>query len=135
MATRRKAVRKSGAKKKRKYTRRAAPRSPRVDPRSIREITLDTAKKLVVSERNAAYGNPEDNFGHIAGMFNIYQSAKPSHPALTGFAAITTHDVAVFMILTKVARIAQSPAKQDHWDDLAGYAACGAECAMKDEAE
>ncbi len=38
------------------------------------------------------------------------------------------------MILMKLSRLATSPAKPDHWIDMAGYAACGGECATKEEA-
>ena len=41
---------------------------------------------------------------------------------------IEQHDVAAMMALLKVSRIRWSPTKRDHWQDLAGYAACGWDC-------
>ena len=36
--------------------------------------------------------------------------------------------IANMMILLKVARLKSSPSHKDSWVDVAGYAACGAEC-------
>ena len=41
---------------------------------------------------------------------------------------IDAKDVAMMMVLLKIARIAAGGGKADSWIDLAGYAACGAEC-------
>ena len=41
---------------------------------------------------------------------------------------VEAKDVAVMMALLKIARIAAGGGKADSWIDLAGYAACGAEC-------
>lgn len=41
---------------------------------------------------------------------------------------IDANDVAMMMALLKIARIAAGGGKADSWIDLAGYAACGAEC-------
>ena len=42
-------------------------------------------------------------------------------------------DVAAMMSMLKLARIAKSPEKADSWIDLAGYAACGGECATQED--
>jgi hypothetical protein len=42
-----------------------------------------------------------------------------------------TADVAAMLALLKIARLQQSPNHRDSWVDLAGYAACGAECGLK----
>lgn len=89
-----------------------------------RLITLEQAGQAVLQDRNTDYGNPEDNFSDIGRMYSIYkENNEPNvHRA---------HDVAIFCILIKVCRIKQSPKKQDHWTDIAGYSACGPECADK----
>jgi hypothetical protein len=35
------------------------------------------------------------------------------------------------LALLKIARLKNSPNHRDSWVDIAGYAACGAECALK----
>jgi len=37
--------------------------------------------------------------------------------------------VPVMMILLKISRLAHTPGNADHWVDIAGYCAIGAECA------
>lgn len=95
----------------------------------LRQEVLDTAAKYVSSDRNTEYGEPEDNFRTIAEMWNAYLAARPGHDT----PEITSADVAAMQALLKVARLAQSPSKADHWIDVAGYAACGAEAAKAGE--
>lgn len=83
---------------------------------TIREDTLMEAKRVVSHDRNQQYGGPEENFGVIANMWSAFLGIK-----------IQAHEVAVMEILIKVARARVSPEKWDHWVDIAGYAACGAE--------
>jgi len=87
-----------------------------------RSSTLDQAKQAVMSDRNTDYDDPEDNFNHIADMWNAY---------LRNDITLDAVDVANLMILVKLARITTSPKKQDHWVDVAGYAACGYGCAAE----
>lgn len=81
-----------------------------------RMLVLEDAARIVNQDRNIDYGSPEDNFGRIAVMWGAYLNQD-----------IRRHDVAAMMIMLKLARIGQSPDKMDHWVDIAGYAACGAE--------
>ena len=96
------------------------PLIPREEPDdkvpTIRESTLDDAKLIISSDRNLDYGTPEQNFQTIASLWTTYTGR-----------VVGPHDVAVMLLLVKVARIRTSPKKQDHWVDIAGYAACGAE--------
>lgn len=85
-----------------------------------RKDILDEAAKCVLKDRNAAYGNPEDNFRVIADFWSTYLSAARGVPI-----AITTLDVANMMIQTKLARLANNSTHKDSWVDVAGYAACG----------
>ena len=68
------------------------------------------------------HGAPEVSFPKVAALWTAYYG-KPFAP----------HDVAVMLALLKVARIASTPAHADNWVDLAGYAACGAECVLKED--
>ena len=83
-----------------------------------RERILEEARLIISKDRNVDYGEPEQNFERIADLWSSYLG--PNRWVLA-------HEVAVMMVLLKVARIATSPHKEDHWVDLVGYAACGGE--------
>ena len=87
-----------------------------------REDVLDTAKQYVSRDRNAQYDEPERNFERIAQMWNVV--LKPAMER----GEFNAHEVATAMACVKLSRIVTSPESNDHWIDLAGYAACGAEC-------
>ena len=64
---------------------------------------------------------PEDNFSLIADLWGVYLKSD-----------IGAEDVAIMMILLKVARTASSSYEdEDSWVDIAGYAACGGEIATQ----
>lgn len=79
-----------------------------------RKSILEQSIEIVTKDRNTTYGEPEDSFTTIAGLWSAY-TGQP----------FTPQDVAVMMALLKVARIKNSPQTLDNWIDLAGYAACG----------
>ena len=87
---------------------------------------LHAAEKRVCGQREQDYGTPEDNFETIAGLWETYLSRACVDEA--GGVYIDANDVAMMMALLKIARIAAGGGKADSWIDLAGYAACGAEC-------
>lgn len=90
---------------------------------SGRAQILGEALSIVTKDRNAAYGNPEDNFQNIADYWNTYltQSKKVD-------IVITPVDVAYLMILMKMARLTTNPLHSDSLTDVVGYAACGRDC-------
>ena len=88
---------------------------------------LDTAKGYVTADRNATHGDPEDNFRTIAEYWEAYLLSND-----TAATEIYTYDVAAMMVLMKVSRLATSPGQEDHWVDIAGYAACGGEVSTRD---
>lgn len=90
---------------------------------NYREYTLAKAREHVVLERQDEYGTPEDNFNVIAELWDSYLSGLHHK--------IEATDVANMMILLKVARGMNNPSYQDNWEDIAGYAACGSECAHR----
>ena len=81
-----------------------------------REQILDQARECVTGQRAQDYGNVEDNFGTIASLWGAYLDKT-----------ISCEDVAALMVLLKIARI-KGGSTDDSWVDVAGYAACGAEC-------
>ena len=87
---------------------------------------LHAAEKCVCGQRETDYGTPEDNFETIAELWGTYLRRACVDEA--GCVHIDANDVAMMMALLKIARIAAGGGKADSWIDLAGYAACGAEC-------
>lgn len=87
---------------------------------------LHAAEKCVCGQRETDYGTPEDNFETIAELWETYLRRACVDEA--GGVYIEANDVAMMMALLKIARIAAGGGKADSWIDLAGYAACGAEC-------
>lgn len=83
-----------------------------------RKECLDHAAEVVLTDRSKQYGSPEDCFSLIARLWSSYLG----HP-------VSSCDVACLMALLKIARAKHNPRHDDDWVDLAGYAACGAECA------
>lgn len=89
---------------------------------SIRAEILQEALKIVDGPRNENYGEPEDSFKLIAQFWNNYLEDMGNIVSLKG------HDVAVMLILLKIARLSKSCGGHiDSWIDVAGYAACGYE--------
>ena len=90
---------------------------------------LDTAKQIVTTDRNARYGEPENNFDVIAQFWNHYITATKDVCLY-----LSATDVALMMVLFKVGRILTSTTvKEDSYIDAAGYIACAAECAAREE--
>lgn len=93
------------------------------DPVGERCKVLLQAVNAVCSDRNQRYGEPEDNFGVIAELWNAYLKAGMPEGACA--VDLGAQQVAEMMILFKVGRAAT--AMEDHRDtyvDIAGYAAC-----------
>lgn len=84
-----------------------------------RKEVLDTAIKTVCEERQDSYGTPEDNFAIIAVLWSW----------CLGDVMLEAEDVAIMMILLKIARIQTGTFKPDNYIDITGYAACAAEVA------
>lgn len=87
---------------------------------------LRAAEKCVCGQRETDYGTPEDNFKAIAELWSAYLDRMSV--GKYGNTIVEAKDVAAMMALLKIARIAAGGGKADSWIDLAGYAACGAEC-------
>jgi len=83
-----------------------------------RTAVLEDALAAVNGERSQSYDEPEDNFGRTAQLWSAYLTVD-----------ITAVDVAVLMVLLKIARLMHTPGHVDSWVDIAGYAACGADVA------
>ena len=91
-----------------------------------RAAILNEAMKITHQDRNANYGNPEDNFKNIAALWNAYWIPKVQRlEKPSGFTPqFGPEDVAVMNMLIKVARLSNNPNHHDSAVDIAGYAAC-----------
>ena len=98
----------------------------------LRKELLEKAIEITEGARQQHYGTPEDNFSRIAEYWQTYLRQTQ---LVDGQIILCPHDVAVMMILMKVARLAADHLHDDSWLDIAGYASCGSECAMKDSDE
>lgn len=97
--------------------------------KSIRQGILEEAIRITSTDRNKDYGEPEDNFSIIAELWSAYLRSIDIDFKTEDLTSVA---VAAMMILMKVSRVATSPEKRDHWVDIAGYAACGAQCVGED---
>lgn len=80
---------------------------------------FEEARKLVCFDRASTYGDARLSFDRIADLWSAIGIQRDGE-------LILGSDVALMMVLLKVARQASSP-KDDNWVDMAGYAALGAE--------
>lgn len=83
----------------------------------VRAEVLREAERLIVGDRAEDYGDARVNHNRIAALWRAYLEVGKQ---------ITAADVAVMMLLVKVART-QHSFKWDSFVDIAGYAALAAE--------
>ncbi len=98
------------------------------DPKmSCRETVLEEAKRCICQDRQNQYGEPEDSFFTIAQFWSTYLVGehKLSH-------ILSKEDVAIMMVLLKVARTNGHKHHVDNYVDMAGYAALAAELAQNE---
>lgn len=87
------------------------------DPRT--EI-LATAHELINGDRAKDYGDPQENFGRLAALWNAQLGKKLAEP-------LTAQDVAYCLIQLKMSRLANTPGHKDSLIDVCGYAALAGE--------
>lgn len=75
---------------------------------------FDAAYANVTADRRDIYGDPQDTYRRISTMRKVVdECADPQIREILG------------MIITKVARLVQTPDHLDSWIDIAGYSRCG----------
>ena len=75
---------------------------------------FDAAHASVTLDRRDIYGPPIDTYRRIAALRSVVDECPdPQIREILG------------MIITKVARLVQTPEHLDSWVDVAGYARCG----------
>jgi hypothetical protein len=72
---------------------------------------LTTAEEIINGQRAKDYGDAKENHERIAALWNVYAGTNLTHD-----------DVAVMMILLKIARFMENGYHQDTVVDIAGYA-------------
>ena len=82
---------------------------------------LETAAKIVTGQRQHDYGDKYQNHENIANLWSAYLDYD-----------ISAHDVAICMLLVKVARLKHRPT-EDCYIAMAGYAAIAGEIQDKDD--
>jgi len=87
---------------------------------SVSDNILKIAQDLIKGDRANDYGDKTITHSNIATLWSDYLG----HP-------ISAHDVAICMILLKIARL-KTAHKEDSYIDIAGYAAIAAEIEIKD---
>lgn len=81
-----------------------------------RTYILDAAKHCITVDRQKTHGDAENSFGLIAGYWSSHLDTH-----------VTSADVAVMMVLFKLARIKGNPLHADSYVDAVGYAALSGE--------
>jgi len=92
---------------------------------SVREKILSKAKDAVCKSRQSTYGDIEDSFDRIAVMWSAYLKGLKESSELDG------RNVALMMIMLKIARSEHKTDYDDNYVDIAGYAANAAELAIE----
>jgi len=82
---------------------------------------LDRAAKIVTGQRQFDYGNKYENHKNISDLWSAYLGKE-----------VSAHDVAICMLLVKVARL-KHRTTEDCYIDMAGYAAIAGEINDKDK--
>ena len=82
---------------------------------------LEEAAKFVTGQRQYDYGNKYENHKNISDLWSAYLGRE-----------ILPHDVAICMLLVKVARLKHRKTK-DCYLDMAGYAAIAGEITDKEK--
>lgn len=97
---------------------RNAPIMPERKKELMGERIFNTAKNIINGHRQDDYGTPEDSFQNIANYWNAYltQIADKREEGLTA------KDIALMMVLFKIARLGHDYTK-DSVVDICGYAA------------
>ena len=82
---------------------------------------LSEATRLVGKDREEDYGDKVHNHNNIARLWSVYLDTK-----------VEAHDVAVMMVLLKIARTKLGKVSKDTYIDMAAYGAIAGEIKFKE---
>jgi hypothetical protein len=80
----------------------------------------------VGGDRDRQHGAKKDNFDRIAAMWNAWLSIRKDQSA-----PLAAHDVAMMMVVMKLARTQSGSFNIDDYVDACGYASCAGEVAQQ----
>jgi hypothetical protein len=84
---------------------------------------LAKAADIVGGERAKDYGDKYVNHRRIADLWNMWlKESRKGDNALSDCPEIQAYDVAMMMLMVKIARLMHSPGHPDSHLDIAGYA-------------
>jgi len=86
-------------------------------------VTILSDASVAIDDRDDAYGNPRENHACIATLWTAFLRRR----GVVVHEVLHSRDVAMMMVLVKVARDAHHP-KRDNLVDLAGYAVVAGMC-------
>ena len=90
--------------------------------RKVASHILDTARKVVTTERGNQHGGAEDSFAMIAALWTTYLNNANNKIEVFNGVSVTAYDVAQMMTLLKVARAVHgNPLNEDNYVDASGY--------------
>jgi hypothetical protein len=87
----------------------------------ITKDILKEADKLIAGERHKDYGDKVKNHNNISKLWSAYKDIE-----------ITAHDVAVMMVLLKIARTKLGEVSKDTYIDMSAYGAIAGEIKFKE---
>jgi len=82
---------------------------------------LEKANILIAGERHKDYGDKVENHKNIAKLWSAYLDVK-----------VETHDVAILMVLLKIARTKLGEVSEDTYIDMSAYGAIAGEIKFKE---
>lgn len=85
-----------------------------------REEILTTAIQYITKDRAATHGDAEDNFDNIADLWSWWMRGREIYE-------MNNFDVAMMMVLFKIARVKANPGHVDSYVDGVGYLAIAGE--------
>ena len=88
----------------------------------ITKEILSEATRLVGTDRQKDYGDKVENHDNIARLWSAYLGIK-----------IEAHDVALMMVLLKMARTKLGKVSKDTYIDMSAYSAIAGEIKFKEE--
>ena len=88
---------------------------------------LKTAHEIVSNDRAEKHGDMKETHELIADYWNLYLITRQD------VGKITARDVAIMMVLLKIARSQKGKFNADDYIDIAGYAACAVQIETDNE--
>lgn len=93
-----------------------------------RKEYLETARDVICKQRQDVHGRPENCFSLIGEYWTDYLGQKQGEPV-----HLDSRDVAMMMVLFKIARWQMNPLHQDNVTDGIGYMALAGELSDRTE--